>query len=188
MSSPSSDEEPSSAAAYRPFTKAERIQQLNDIDKSITQLLKSAGQALETLAASNPSQTPSMRRAVFEHTSNTFLKTLQSVDVRMRRQIYGLEEANIIPAERAKKVKEKEDTSTIGRMSSPKDDTTEAPSGDTGLGKLDIGWLNSRSGRVGRDFEAELWEKARGFLEGMEGTSNGHTVKDEVKDEDVDMT
>ena len=34
-----------------------------------------------------------------------------------------------------------------------------------GTGKLDIGWLNSRSGKVGRDNEAELWRKARGFLE-----------------------
>jgi hypothetical protein len=37
-----------------------------------------------------------------------------------------------------------------------------------GTGKLDIGWLNSRSGKVGRDNEAELWKKARTFLEGIE--------------------
>ncbi|CZR67303.1 uncharacterized protein PAC_17202 [Phialocephala subalpina] len=184
MSSPSSEEqEPSSDAAYRPFTKAERIQQLNDIDKSITNLLKSAGQALESLQAST--QPPSTRRAVFEHTSNTFLKTLQSIDVRMRRQIYGLEEANIIPAEKAKKAEKAQDTSNIRGMSGVKDaKDEEPPSGDAGLGKLDIGWLNSRSGRVGRDFEAELWEKAKRFLEGMEGTSDGH----KVKDEDVYMT
>ena len=36
-----------------------------------------------------------------------------------------------------------------------------------GTGKLDIGWLNSRSGKVGRDNEAELWGKAREFLEGV---------------------
>merc|ERR1711939_582178 len=42
----SAAEEPSGSRSYRPFTKAEHIQQLNDIDKSITQLLSSAGLAL----------------------------------------------------------------------------------------------------------------------------------------------
>jgi hypothetical protein len=45
-----------------------------------------------------------------------------------------------------------------------------------GMGKLDIGWLNSRSGRVERDMEAELWERARVFLEG------------EKKEGDVEMS
>lgn len=33
---------------------------------------------------------------------------------------------------------------------------------------LDIGWLNTRSNKVGRDMEAELWEKAKVFLEDMD--------------------
>jgi hypothetical protein len=54
------------------------------------------------------------------------------------------------------------------------------------MGKLDIGWLNSRSGRVGRDMEAELWERAKGFLEGLEkGENNGTDEKDQ--DGDLDM-
>jgi hypothetical protein len=48
------------------------------------------------------------------------------------------------------------------------------------MGKLDIGWLNSRSGRVGRDMEAELWERAREFLEGVENGTK------EMKDQDGD--
>jgi Mediator complex protein len=58
----------------------------------------------------------------------------------------------------------------------------QATLADGGMGKLDIGWLNSRSGRVGRDMEAELWEKARTFLEGLgNGASNRHgeTVDDD---------
>jgi hypothetical protein len=55
------------------------------------------------------------------------------------------------------------------------------------LGNLDIGWLNSRSGRVERDMEAELWEKARTFLEGLEkGRSHGNGPKVEG-DGDEDM-
>lgn len=45
------------------------------------------------------------------------------------------------------------------------------------LGKLDIGWLNSRSGRVGRDMEAELWEKARIFLEERKEAGGEEDVK-----------
>ena len=33
---------------------------------------------------------------------------------------------------------------------------------------MDIGWLNTRSQKVGRDMEAEIWEKARLFLEGAD--------------------
>jgi hypothetical protein len=64
---------------------------------------------------------------------------------------------------------------------------TETTIADGGMGKLDIGWLNSRSGRVGRDMEAELWEKARTFLEGLErGKSNGAEQKaDDDHDEDM---
>jgi hypothetical protein len=99
------------------------------------------------------------------------LKTLQSIDVGLHRQIYGLEEAGIIPAEKVEKPKKDGKTSTAAES---------AGADVASMGKLDIGWLNSRSGRVGRDMEAELWERARGFLEGVEnGTS-------EMKDQDGD--
>jgi hypothetical protein len=42
--------------------------------------------------------------------------------------------------------------------------------GDGGMGKLDIGWLNSRSQSVDRNMEGELWSKARAFLEGLQKT------------------
>lgn len=74
---------------------------------------------------------------------------------------------------------------------------SETTLADGGIGKLDIGWLNSRSGRVGRDMEAELWEKARTFLEGLEkGESNGNGHKadgdggggdEEVEDEEMSI-
>lgn len=54
---------------------------------------------------------------------------------------------------------------------------------------LDVGWLNSRSGKVGRDMEAELWAKARGFLEALEAKKSngrGHGGS-EGGDEDWDM-
>ncbi|PMD34283.1 hypothetical protein L207DRAFT_375940, partial [Hyaloscypha variabilis F] len=154
---------------FQPFTKAERIQQLNDIDKSITELLKSAGLALKALSASQytPDTPIDDRKKDFQSASGAYLSTLQTLDVNLRRQILGLEEADILPADKGKKDKQ---VNEFGKTAP----AAEATIADGGMGKLDIGWLNSRSGRVERDMEAELWEKAKTFLERLEkGKSNG---------------
>jgi hypothetical protein len=132
--------------------------------------------------------------------TNTYLKTLQSVDVRLRRQIYGLEEANIIPAVLTKIqkkathgfVKDMEDglSEAQKKKKREEDDSKDEARAqlhlhEGGMGKLDVGWLNSRSGKVGRDMEAELWEKSRIFLEGVGGTT-GEDQKG-GKSEDQDM-
>ena len=44
----------------------------------------------------------------------------------------------------------------------------------TGLGGLDVGWLNSNlTDGVGREMERELWAKARSFFEGLERARGG---------------
>ncbi|EPE32434.1 hypothetical protein GLAREA_07567 [Glarea lozoyensis ATCC 20868] len=173
----------------RPFTKAEHIKRLNDIDNSIAQLLESAGLALQTLSSSQASLPIPERKAAFETSSTTYIKTLQDIHVGLTRSIYGLEEAGIIPAEKAKAkaVPPKNFGDKQGVPEGKNFKTaTEAQHIEGGMGKLDIGWLNSRSGRVDRDMEAELWEKARHFLqETQSGTSNG--VDDDKGDEDVAM-
>lgn len=73
----------------------------------------------------------------------------------------GLEEADIILGD--KKGKDGPEGKAGGK---DEKDTVEG-----GMGKLDIAWLNSRSGKVGRDNEAELWAKARRFLEDLEETN-----------------
>ncbi|CAD6442675.1 d44b1866-8019-4497-b108-059e40ed5e2f [Sclerotinia trifoliorum] len=192
MSSPPEEE----TSTFRPFTKAERIQQLNEIDKSILQLVQTAGQTLKILTASKEpgeAQSSQEKRQAFENASNAYLKTLQSVDVRLRRQILGLEEADIIPAEKVKsKNKGKPAAEPVerrpavpGNMAGNKADDTIT---EGGLGNLDIGFLNSRSGRVGRDMEAELWAKSRRFLEDLDnGNYNSQPLsqrKDEIKQSD----
>jgi hypothetical protein len=186
MTSSPAAEEPT----FTPFTKAERIQQLNEIDRSITTLLHSAGLALQTLTSSSSSQDQNKREA-FQEKSNAYLRTLQSVDVRLRRQIYGLEEEDIIPAEKGKmKSNEGQDGilggvgSSMANQGAAGKEETQISVGDGGMGKLEIGWLNSRSGRVGMAMEAELWEKAKGFLEGIEKTAEGGTHE---REEDYDM-
>ncbi|CAL3964926.1 hypothetical protein PZA11_002187 [Diplocarpon coronariae] len=174
MSTSSSQQDKSSSL---PFTKAERIQQLNDIDKSITQLLQSAGLALQTLSAtqSQREEPTSSRQKAFQEASDSYLTTLQKVDVVLRRNIWGLEEANIIKPEKVRK-KGPQAVSGMSGRAAPEADAATADVGS--MGKLDIGWLNSRSGRVGRDMEAELWEKARVFLEAREEAElNGKDVE-----------
>ena len=166
-------------STFKPFTKAERIRQLNDIDKSIASLLRSAGLALQTLGSvksSDMSDGLQDKRQQFQDRSNDFLRTLQSVDIRLRRQIDGLEEAGIIPAgPTSAKPKPKEASgASMGAGMAGLQAGQSAVGGDKGerltvaegqMGKLDIGWLNSRSGSVDRNMEAELWQKARTFME-----------------------
>ena len=185
MSLPTEGGEPT----FTPFTTAERIQQLNDIDKSITALLHSAGLALQTLSSSakQSSSSPTQnKREAFQEISNTYLRTLQSVDVRLRRQIYGLEEGDIIPGEKIKtKSDGQEATATVGGMAAMmagqgagvKEETLISV-GEGGMGKLDIGWLNSRSRSVDQDMEAELWARAKAFLEGLEKTGENGTGRE----------
>jgi hypothetical protein len=157
--------------------------------QSIAQLLESAGLALQTLSSSQASLPTSERKAAFETSSTTYIKTLQDIHVGLTRSIYGLEEADIIPAEKAKAKavppRNFSDKQVVLEGKNFKT-ATEAQHIEGGMGKLDIGWLNSRSGRVDRDMEAELWEKARDFLEETQsGGSNG--LNDDKGGEDVAM-
>jgi len=86
-----------------------------------------------------------------------FLSTLHSVDVRLKRQILGLEEAGIVTLP-VKDPKAPPSSTNIPAASLE-------PNGVGNIGNLDVGWLNSRSNKVERDMEAELWTKARTHLE-----------------------
>ena len=98
------------------------------------------------------------------------------MDVRLKRQIYGLHEAGIISMSK--------DSSSRSDGQNP---DTSRVAGDNVA--LDVGWLNSRSGNVGRDMEAELWAKARTFLESLEAkkkNSRGHGESEsDVEDQDM---
>lgn len=78
------------------------------------------------------------------------------MDVQLKRQINGLDEAGIIRKDVGLDLNKADGNADAGKGSSDRSSN------------LDVGWLNSRSGKVGRDMEAELWAKARQFLEGME--------------------
>lgn len=86
--------------------------------------------------------------AAFKEAMEGFMTTLLSVDVRLKRQIWGLEEAGLISLKESK----------------PSGVSLE-PNGVGDIGSLDVGWLNSRSNKVDRDMEAELWSIMRTTVE-----------------------
>ncbi|RCI12483.1 hypothetical protein L249_1164 [Ophiocordyceps polyrhachis-furcata BCC 54312] len=156
----------SSARTNEPFTIEENIQQLDAIGRSISQLMSHTATALnaltapETSTATEPSENttrptldPPAQKQAFRSATDSFLTTLHSIDVRMKRQVLALEEAGIV------------DLSSAPRRGT--NSTSKAslkPNGVGTIGNLDVGWLNSRTRGVDRDMEAELWQEAREFL------------------------
>jgi hypothetical protein len=124
------------------------------IYQSITQLLKSAGLAIKALTAIQDDATSSVATTesempTFKEATDSYLESVHSVDIRLKRHIFGLAEAGIVDFAKA-----------TTQSNAPEVEKTR----EGGKVNLDIGWLNSRSGKVGRDKEAELWAKAREHL------------------------
>ncbi|KAI0967481.1 mediator complex, subunit Med11 [Xylaria arbuscula] len=153
--------------AFVPFTKAERIQQLGDIDKKIVSLLRSTGQAIQCLGKrvvpnEDVPMTNSDPNQHFKESMDEFMKTLREVNVGMKRQIWGLEEAGIISLAK-KEVNTREEGGEV-QASNARVGLLE-PDGNGKIGGLDVGWLNSRSNRVEKDMEADLWQEAEDILQ-----------------------
>lgn len=120
----------------------------------------------------------------FTTATSSYFTSLSSLDVQLRRQIYALEEAGILPTEAAFKetpasLAVPSGVSTLGGLSNAQSSkqtgsSRAAITGD-GLGSLDIGWLNSRNDHIGKEMEAELWEVAQTSVDRFEGeTINKH--------------
>ena len=126
----------------------------------MTKLLRAAGEALQALTnqpTAKEGQVPpsdTEARAAFETATSRYFSLLSSVDVNIRRQIWALEEANII----APAPSEKDKDGSVAKEKTAADAAS--------LGNLDVGWLNSRNDKVGKEMEAELWEKARSLMAG----------------------
>ncbi|KAJ4013981.1 uncharacterized protein FIESC28_08899 [Fusarium coffeatum] len=161
--------------SYEPFTVEENIRQLNAIDQQIVQLMKHTATALNALTIPStpesnqtqdpaaeppkPSLDPPAQKDAFRSATDSFLTSLHAVDVKMKRQIFALEEASIInlaPPQR------QENNGPV--LASQK------PNGVGAVGNIGAGWLNSRGTRVERDMEAELWEKAKDLLKKNEAS------------------
>ncbi|PSS00739.1 mediator complex protein-domain-containing protein [Coniella lustricola] len=165
---------------HAPFTRAERMVQLAEIDQDIASLLELSGKAIQSLGKQastepdKPASTAQDQTQAFQDNMDKFLNTLHAVDVRLKRQIFGLEEAGILTLDKLK-VKD-EDGSARPSLE---------PNGLGMVGNLDVGWLNSRSNQVETEMEAELWTKTRQHLGAVAGRSD---ADGNAKDEDVKMT
>ena len=125
-------------------------------------LLQSASDAVKALTTShNGSEVPAPsideRKQAFTTATSGYFRTLSTIDVNLRRQIYALEEASIIPVSSAR------EGTTSNEAGRDKD-----ARGPGAMGKLDIGLLNSRTDKVGKDMEAELWAQAHDLMDGLE--------------------
>ena len=142
-------------------------------------MLRSVGSAFQSLTKQDVEDGDTdmlggHQNKAFQDSINDFLRTLHWVDVRMKRQILGLEEAGIINQQ----PKDGGVGGSTGSKSKPKN-SLEAD----GFGKIagmDPGFLNSRSNKVEREMEAELWEQMKSFLgERLEEDTNQSDGKDQ---------
>jgi hypothetical protein len=92
-------------------------------------------------------------KARFKEATAQYFSLLSSIDVRLRRQVYALEEAAVLAPESAARAG---DTTSAGAGAGG-----AAATGPGSEDPLDISWLNSRKDTVGMDKEAELWAAAR---------------------------
>lgn len=153
------------ASSKQPFTVEENIHQLNAIDRQIVHLMRHTSTALNSLTTpaldeEDPTKKtqaeldPAAQKATFRSATDSFLTTLHNVDVLMKRQIMSLEEAGIVNL-----------SGTARQEPGAAAKASLKPNGTGAIGNLDVGWLNSRSTRVERDIEAELWNRAKSLLE-----------------------
>ncbi|KAJ5769788.1 uncharacterized protein N7511_001839 [Penicillium nucicola] len=143
------------------FTYSDRIQQLNEVDQDVTKLIHSAGLAIQALTNSKPVPTDSSptpdgsldsHKARFKEATSQYFALLSSIDVRLRRQVYALEEAGSLGPDT--------DTGKSAR--------TEASTGaSNSANPMDISRLNSRKDTTGMDKEAEVWAAARQFVDSI---------------------
>ncbi|KAL8763118.1 MAG: hypothetical protein Q9184_001011 [Pyrenodesmia sp. 2 TL-2023] len=158
------------------LSAAERVSQLNEVDKNVVKLLQHAGIAIKTLTVStleagghedDEGQDMEKRKGDFAAASSQYFATLSSIDAQLRRHITALEDAGVLPSEAVIQGTQPAPTQAQAASYSSKEPPAKPKSTITngGLGHIDIGWLNSRNDNVEKIMEAELWEQAQILLQ-----------------------
>ncbi|KAF2166275.1 hypothetical protein M409DRAFT_66744 [Zasmidium cellare ATCC 36951] len=179
--------------AEQTITPAERIRELSAINTDVAVMLTSAGQAINALTnrparaadgdaqmTDDASSTMDAHKKAFTENTEAYFINVQAVFARLRRQAYALEEAGIIDSDDSA-LATTVPRSTTGPVEpqargtpplAPKQEPVRIVNG--GLGKFDVGWLNSRGNKVGEEKEAELIQEAKELLEEVDSlrTSN----------------
>lgn len=169
--------EPAQPQSPTALTPAQRIADLNSIDLSVSTLLSSAAAATKVLSNQSPPSASSpttlaTAKDQFTQAAHLYFSTLSSIEVRLRRQIYALEEAGLIAAGDERDARR-------GRTLTTDDGSLTRRGGGVG-GQLDPSWLNARvSESVELGKKREVLERGKELAEKMKRTRQ--------KDEDVDM-
>ena len=173
--------------AAQSVSTADRIRELTDINSDVVAILTSAGLAINALTnrplnATNDDDndtnmddtrepaTLDARKQAFGKNTKDFYENVHAVTARLRRQAYALQEAGIITPEAfhlsSISVKSAKPPPTQAVRGAPQQ-VEQQPERITngGLGKQDIGILNSRGNRVGADKEKELVEDAKKLIQ-----------------------
>lgn len=173
--------------AAQSVSTADRIRELTDINSDVVAILTSAGLAISALTnrplnATNDDDndtnmddtrepaTLDARKQAFGKNTKDFYENVHAVTARLRRQAYALQEAGIITPEAfhlsSISVKSAKPPPTQAVRGAPQQ-VEQQPERITngGLGKQDIGILNSRGNRVGADKEKELVEDAKKLIQ-----------------------
>lgn len=168
-----------------------------DCSQDVAKLLHSAGLAVEALTKTreSPNEEGSLaaslesHKTAFTSAASQYFTLLSSIDVRLRRQIYALEEAEIIATDPPAKgssaapapqgIFGEAATTTASSQAASQAASKHASTTAGNLGSLDVGWLNSRNDKVGKQMEAELWVKASDFVKRLESEKTGKDIVEE---------
>ena len=139
------------------------IQDISTLLLSASLAIKSLTTPTSLLSQSDPPPDPTSippptlpsQLETFKSHASTFHNLLDSIRVNLRRQILLQDQAEILAPLPS--------NSATGATAA-----NAAGSTGPGAGGFDIGLLNVRNDAVGKDMEAELWEKTRAFLDSME--------------------
>lgn len=115
---------------------------------------------MTALANSSPTDRIDLdsQKAAFSEATESYFSTLSTIDVRLRRNVYALEEAGLIPPG---------DPHRDGKRGAAAAHSNEAHTG--GNGPLDSSWLNARSSNsVSKGMDQEIWTDARKFVERLQ--------------------
>ena len=149
--------------------------------KTVATLLHSASAAISILGntpstSSTPPSLASQKAALSAH-STSYFAALSSIEVRLRRQVYALEEAGLIAAG---------DDRDEKRGKSGGADDRGAGAG----GALDVSWLNARASNAAeKSMERHIWAQAAELVKRLDGGNEGAggeegvAQKDEVMDD-----
>lgn len=140
-------------------------------------MIHSAGIAIQALTNTKPDSSAhdgslQSHKTQFKQATEQYFALLSSIDVRLRRQVYALEEATVLAPETSSRTGD-----TAGTNGGP----GSGAAAGAAANPLDISWLNSRKDTVGKDKEAELWAGARQFLEQVEHSSGKQSSAEEMQ-------